>query len=73
MVEFDSSIEPPSADDCDSYLLAVIMDAMKENRNIIVKGTVSAQLLSNLVEYQTAWNKWLPDLIDALHWEEDQN
>ncbi|HOY21780.1 MAG TPA: hypothetical protein PK002_01425 [Cellvibrio sp.] len=27
--EFDKSIEPPSVDDCDAYLLAVIIDEMK--------------------------------------------
>jgi hypothetical protein len=51
----------PEFDDCDSYLLAVIMDAMQEGRDLHVKGSVSAELLSNLVEYQYAWNKWLPD------------
>lgn len=70
--EFDRSIEPPSVDDCDSYLLAVIMDAMKENRNVFVRGTVSAQLLSNLVEYQAAWHKWLPDLYSCIHIEADK-
>ena len=42
------------------------MDAMKENRNIIVKGEISKQLLSNLVEYQAAWNKWLPNLYSCI-------
>jgi hypothetical protein len=46
--------------------LAVIMDAMKENRNVIVKGEISKQLLSNLVEYQAVWHKWLPDVYDCI-------
>lgn len=60
--QFSKSIAPPEDKDCDSYLLAVIMDAMQEGRDIIVKGSVSNELLSNLVEYQAAWNKWLPDI-----------
>ncbi len=59
--KFSKSISLPKDDDCDSYTLAVIMDAMKENRNIEIKGSVSEELLSNLVEYQAAWNKWLPN------------
>ncbi len=59
--QFDKEITPPADDDCDSYLLAVIMDAMKENQNIEINGSISKGLLSNLIEYQAAWVKWLPD------------
>ena len=65
--KFDKSIIPPEDNDCDSYLLAIVMDAMKENRNVIVKGKVSKQLLSNLVEYQAAWSKWLPDIYSCIN------
>jgi len=58
--QFSSAITPPDDSDCDSYLLAMLMDAMAEQRNIIVKGSVSKLLLSNLVEYQAIWNSWLP-------------
>ncbi|WP_179228541.1 hypothetical protein [Leptolyngbya ohadii] len=58
--QFSRSLMPPDDTDCDSYLLSVIMMAMQEDRNIHVKGKVSHQLLSNLIEYQAAWNKWLP-------------
>jgi hypothetical protein len=58
---FSQQIDPPDDDDCDSYLLAVLMDSMHEQRQIIVKGSVSGLLLSNLVEYQTVWHKWFPD------------
>ena len=60
--QFPISLEPPDSDDCDSYLIAVLMDAMYEGRSIKVKGSVSKKLLSNLVEYQGAWNKWVPDI-----------
>ena len=39
--QFSKSISPPEDKDCDSYLLAIIMDAMTEGRDIIVKGSVS--------------------------------
>jgi hypothetical protein len=58
---FSQQIDPPDDDDCDSYLLAVLMDSMHEQREIIVKGSVAGLLLSNLVEYQTVWHKWFPD------------
>ncbi|MDH3347171.1 MAG: hypothetical protein OEM02_03595 [Desulfobulbaceae bacterium] len=56
------SIALPDDSDCDSYLLAVFMDALKEGRRIVVHGSVSGALLSNLVEYQSVWHKWLPDI-----------
>ena len=59
--QFSKSITPPDDLDCDSYLLAIIMDAMAEDREIRVKGSVSLGLLANLIEYQGAWNKWLPE------------
>lgn len=58
---FDREVHPPAADDCDSYLLASILDAMAEHRAVRVHGSVSGQLLSNLVEFQGAWEKWLPE------------
>ena len=64
--QFPDSIKPPEDNDCDSYLLAVIMDAMQENRDIIIKGATSKELLSNLIEYQAAWNKWLPKVFNII-------
>ena len=59
---FNKQFELPSDEDCDSYLLASIMNAMKLKKSIHVKGSVSAHLLGNLVEYQSAWAKWLPEI-----------
>ena len=59
--ELCDSVTPPDNLDCDAYLLSIIMDAMKERRDLHINGDVSQELLSNLVEYQTAWNKWLPN------------
>lgn len=57
----NTSVEPPADDDCDSYLISLLMDAMGEGREVVVHGSVSASLLSNLFEFQSAWSKWLPD------------
>jgi len=64
--QFSNKVTPPEDDDCDSYLLAMLMDGMLEDRKIIVKGSVSLELLSNLVEYQAVWNKWLPDVYSII-------
>ncbi len=53
-------IAPPDDAEADSYLLAMLFDAMQEGRRIVVQGTVCKTLLSNLVELQAAWHKWVP-------------
>lgn len=53
-------IVPPDDADSDSYLLAILFDAMREGRRIFVRGNVCKTLLSNLVEFQAAWHKWVP-------------
>lgn len=70
---FDSSIPAPANDDCDSYLLATLMDAMKEGRRLHIKGSVSKSLLSNLTEYQSAWHKWLPQQYSIIEIHADQH
>ena len=60
--KFPRSIVPPKENDCDSYLLAVISDAMAEGRDVVVKGSVSLGLLANLIEFQSAWRRWLPEI-----------
>lgn len=69
--QFPLSITPPESTDCDSYLLAMVMDAMREGRKLVVKGTVSQALLSNLTEFQGAWHKWLPNLYNQVDMEVD--
>ena len=63
---FSNKVSPPHENDCDAYLLATFMEAIRENRSIEVRGSVSKELLSNLVEYQYAWNKWLPDIYNII-------
>jgi len=55
--QFPKTVNAPESDDCDSYLLAMLMDGMLEGRNIVIKGSVSRKLLSNLTEFQSALNK----------------
>ncbi|ACA89145.1 hypothetical protein [Shewanella woodyi] len=69
--QFPKVTEAPASDDCDSYLLSMLLEGMKENRKIIVKGSVSLELLSNLVELQSAWNKWLPKKYNVVDIEVD--
>ena len=59
--QFPAVEKYPDSDDCDSYLLAMFMEGMEEGRKIVVKGSVSGELLSNLVELQSIWNKWVPE------------
>jgi hypothetical protein len=47
----------PEDADCDAYVLAALMDAMREGRTLLVKGSVSDTLLSNLSEFQAAWSR----------------
>lgn len=46
--------------DCESYLLAMLLDAMAEGRDIVIHGFVSKELLSNLTEFRDIWVSWLP-------------
>jgi len=51
----------PDDTDCDGYLLTMLMDAMSEGRSVSISGSISADLLSNLDEFQGAWHVWMPD------------
>ncbi|HUF08369.1 MAG TPA: hypothetical protein VMO47_03545 [Rhodothermales bacterium] len=51
----------PDDTDCDGYLLTMLMDAMSEGRAVSISGSISADLLSNLDEFQGAWHVWMPD------------
>lgn len=59
---YPAGLPMPDDEDCDSYLLAALLPAMKLNAVIIVHGSASKQLLANLAELQHVWRKWCPDL-----------
>lgn len=46
---------------CDSYLLGILLLAMQQSANIVVHGSVSKRLLANLTELQYIWNRWCPE------------
>ena len=58
--EFETFDAVPDENDCESYLIAMLMDAMQEKRDIVIHGAVSHELLSNLIEFRDAWSTWLP-------------
>lgn len=60
--ELPAGLPPIAPDDAEPFLIAAIMDAMRENRALHIRGGVSFQLLSNLGEFMVAWAKWFPDL-----------
>lgn len=55
--ELPESIPIPDDDNCDAYLLATLLPAMKLNYYIKVYGSVSKKLLENLTELQFIWSK----------------
>ncbi|MEJ2346946.1 MAG: hypothetical protein P8090_16400 [Gammaproteobacteria bacterium] len=62
----------PQDADADSYLRAVLLDAMSEKRDICVQGTASKTLVRNLVELQSAWHRWLPDTFHTVSIDADE-
>lgn len=57
---YPTDLPMPENSDCDSYLLATLLPAMQMKADIIVHGSVSKGLLSNLTELQYVWHKWCP-------------
>ncbi|MGP1719099.1 hypothetical protein [Shewanella frigidimarina] len=51
-----------ASNDCGMFLIMILMDAMKLSADIIVKGAISKDLIINLMEFQCAWEKWLPKI-----------
>ncbi|MGD1714803.1 hypothetical protein [Dapis sp. BLCC M172] len=70
--EFPEIENLPTDTDSESYLIAVIMEAMLENRKIVVHGTVSRELLANLTEYRDAWCCWLPQVYHPVDFQVDE-
>src|SRR5579884_2517685 len=62
----------PEDDDAEAFLLAAIMQAMVEGRTLVVHGTVSESLLSNLIEFRDAWHRWVPQQYARIDIESDR-
>lgn len=61
----------PSEGDGEPYLLAYLMQAMREGRSLVVHGEVSRVLLSNLMEFRDAWCCWKPRHYAPIDFEAD--
>ena len=48
------------ADDCNAYLMMILLVAMSKNYDIHIGGSVDSILLTNLTEYMRAWSLWMP-------------
>ena len=54
-------------EDVEPYLIATIILAMQEERGVVAKGSVSAELLSNLTEFCDFWSNCLPELFKKIN------
>lgn len=43
------------------FLLAALVHAMGEGRDLVLHAAASAELLGNLAEFRDAWHRWRPD------------
>jgi exopolysaccharide biosynthesis predicted pyruvyltransferase EpsI len=60
---YDNAHSPFANENADSFLLAVLMNAMRRGRDIVVRNApVSAGLMSRLERFQLAWIRWRPEL-----------
>ena len=58
---YPARLSMPKDNNCNSYLLAALLPAMKLKADIIVHGSISQELLANLNELQYVWHKWCPE------------
>ena len=70
--DIPTHLKAPASIDCDSYLIALLMDGMMNADLIRVKGSVSKKLLSNLTDYQSIWKSWSPDTMKPIQIEVEQ-
>ena len=54
------------SEDVEPYLITTILLAMQEERRVVAKGSVSAELLSNLTEFCDFWSNCLPKLFKKI-------
>lgn len=69
---YPHNINLPDDDDCDSYLLASLLPAMKLGVVINIHGKVSNKLLANLTELQLIWYRWCPNLYSLIDMNVDE-
>ncbi|MGE5230204.1 MAG: hypothetical protein ACM3NS_00585 [Deltaproteobacteria bacterium] len=54
------------------FLLAALVHAMAEGRDLVLHAAASAELLGNLAEFRDAWHRWRPDSYAAIAIEADR-
>lgn len=50
----------PAPEPDEPFLVAALVQAMAEGRDLVLHGTASAELLGNLLEFRDAWHRWAP-------------
>ena len=65
--ELPAHLPQISADDAEPFLIASILDAMEEDRDLHIGGRVSFLLLSNIQEFMAAWSRWLPETFHVVN------
>lgn len=58
-IEIPANLETEE-NDCDPFLMMLLMEAMREKLSIKIHGTVDQELLSNLTEFQKFWHRCRP-------------
>jgi len=60
------------AEPAEPFLVAALVHAMAEGRDLVLHATASAELLGNLAEFRDAWHRWRPDSFAAITIDADQ-
>lgn len=68
-VQGDISMRLPPFDEGDAALLATLLPAMEQGKDLLIEGSVSPRLLDRLTEFQAAFCSWAPDRFAAIGFE----
>lgn len=60
------------AEPAEPFLLAALVHALVEGRDLVLHAAASAELLGNLAEFRDAWHRWRPDSYAAIAIEADR-
>ena len=56
--------EPPEPDE--PFLIAAMIQAMVEGRDLVLHGAASEELLGNLADFRDAWHRWRPEMFGRI-------
>ena len=60
------------AEPAEPFLLAAVVHAMAEGRDLVLHAAASAELLGNLAEFRDAWHRWRPNAYAPIAIEADE-